>query len=146
MKERNNSSRRVVVIEQEDGVREFCEQLLTSEGYEVSSLPSIKEGFGFLSNAKNASKVELVVLGLDDSDASLRERYIQALKTQVHTRGIQLIAVSAASRAKDLISAYNAGCDYYLPKPFTSAQLSYGVALVLDEEIREAEVKIVLSA
>lgn len=59
---------------------------------------------------------------------------LQALKSEAATANIPIIMVTAKTSDDDVLSGYQQGADYYITKPFTADELSYGVNLVLGHQ------------
>lgn len=63
---------------------------------------------------------------------------LSRLRQDPATAGIPIILVTAKTRDEDVLTGYKEGADYYIPKPFSSEQLLYGVRLVLGQLEKEA--------
>jgi DNA-binding response OmpR family regulator len=53
------------------------------------------------------------------------------LKADSHTAGRPVLLISAESSPADIAAGFAAGCDDYLPKPFTARELVRRVELLL---------------
>lgn len=120
---------RVLVVEDEDDVRELLKTILTGNGFEVFTASSGEEAL------VKAGEVEpdLVVLDLVLPGLSGLE-VCRLLKSKESTRCVKVLFVSALDRDVDLRYAFEAECDGYLVKPFTVAELLLSVDRVLAGE------------
>ena len=60
---------------------------------------------------------------------------LEKLRAEPRNARIPVILLTAKTQDEDVISGYRYGADYYIPKPFTSKQLLYGIRLVLGESV-----------
>lgn len=51
------------------------------------------------------------------------------MKQRPETQNIPVIMLTAKGEGEDIITGYQYGADYYIPKPFTTKQLLYGISL-----------------
>ena len=58
---------------------------------------------------------------------------LRILRENPETATIPVILVTAKVRNDDVIEGYQHGADYYITKPFTPAQLEYGIKMVLGQ-------------
>ena len=56
------------------------------------------------------------------------------------TQDIRIIALTGRNKAADMFKGYELGANYYMTKPFTKAQLQYGIQLALDEPMEPSPV------
>lgn len=56
------------------------------------------------------------------------------LKHDPGTMGIPVIMLTAKSQDEDVLTGYKEGAEYYITKPCTSRDLSYGIRLVLGSQ------------
>jgi DNA-binding response OmpR family regulator len=50
------------------------------------------------------------------------------------TKDIPVIVLTAKNKDSDMFKGYELGANYYIPKPFTKAQLLHGIQMVLRKD------------
>jgi len=117
----------ILVVEDDDGTREVEVIILNALGYNVLSFASAKEA---LANIKG-KEISLALLDVMMPEMNGYE-LLQELKKLPEFAELPIIMVTAKDTDSDILEGYNVGADYYIPKPFTREQLSYGIKLFLD--------------
>ncbi len=114
-------SKKILVVDDDEGILEAFELMLTSAGYEVET--STKNGDYIGQKLKNTPDLIILDVLLSGTDG----RYIcKKLKSQKHTKHIPVIMISAHPDAKE--TAFEAGADDFIPKPFEMNDLLEKVA------------------
>ena len=108
--------RRVLVVDDDEGILEAFELMLTSAGYEVET--STKNGDYFEQKLKNTP--DLIILDVLLSGTNGKD-ICKKLKSQEHTKHIPIIMISAHPDAREI--ALEAGADDFIPKPFDMTDL-----------------------
>ena len=113
----------VVIIEDEQRIRELVARVLADSGHDVESTATAMEGL----QAVVRVSPELVILdmGLPDLDGSELLKMIRAVSS------VPIIVATARSEERDIIRTLDAGADDYLVKPFSVDQLEARVRAVL---------------
>ncbi|MBX7143579.1 MAG: response regulator [Oligoflexia bacterium] len=116
----------ILVVEDDADSRSAICTILEALGYSHVSFASGKEA---LANIKN-HQIDLALLDIMmpemDGYELLREmRKIPSFKE------LPVIMVTAKDQDSEILEGYQFGADYYIPKPFTSKQLEYGIKLFL---------------
>ena len=117
----------LVVDDNLDGIR-IVESILKGSGYEcvaATNGPAALEAIA----AQTPAVILLDVMMPGMSGLEVLEK----LRAQPRNGRIPVILLTAKTQDEDVISGYRNGADYYIPKPFTSKQLLYGIRLVLGE-------------
>ena len=124
--------RRVLVVDDDAGIRALCAETLASLGYNVAEAES---AYGFLEQLR-AFRPDLVLLdvNLPDGDGFT---LLEALKADRATSFTSAIFISARSDTRDKVRALRLGGDDYLVKPFDALELAARVDTVLRR--RESE-------
>ena len=121
-------SKRVLIVDDEEVIRKFLKIHLAKLGYEVREA------------ADGEQAIEQ--LGIDDFDLLICDilmpkkdgwEVIKEVKSNSRTRNIPVILLTAKNEDSDMFKGYDLGANYYMTKPFTKAQLFYGLKLMLDE-------------
>ena len=124
----STKSQKILIVEQDDAVRQQLEEVLRTAGYEVSSVPSQEEGFRVV----QTGTVDVFLLSADLADvlccSSLAE--IKGLGTTANTRVILFAKGGGAVRAR----ALDLGADDVMTPPWETAELLARVRLQLREK------------
>jgi two-component system phosphate regulon sensor histidine kinase PhoR len=109
-------SRRVLVIDDEYGVRSGIQQILEMEGYTVSVASTGREALGLI--AEGAFDVALIDYQLPDLDGLTLLQAIRARQLDTMT-----CMITAYANIDMAIAATRQGIDFFLPKPFSPGDL-----------------------
>jgi DNA-binding response OmpR family regulator len=121
-------SRKVLIVDDEEVIRKFLRIHLVKLGYEVTEA------------ADGEQAIEQ--LGKDDFDLLICDimmpkkdgwEVIKEAKSNPKTKNLPVIVLTAKNEDSDMFKGYDLGANYYMTKPFTKAQLFYGLKLMLDE-------------
>ncbi|MBK8092071.1 MAG: response regulator transcription factor [Verrucomicrobiaceae bacterium] len=117
---------RILLVDDEKDILELISLHLSNEGSEVLTLSN---GLEVLETAAR-EKPQLIVLdimlpGLDGWQV------FRQLRTDVRTRGIPVLMLSARSQAHDRINGLELGADDYLTKPFSPRELVLRIKAIL---------------
>ena len=125
-------SRKILIADDEEVIRKFLRIHLVKLGYEV---------------AEAADGVQaLEQLGKEDFDLLICDilmpkkdgwEVIREMKSNPKTKSIPVIVLTAKNEDSDMFKGYNLGANYYMTKPFTKAQLVYGLKLMFGEASEE---------
>jgi DNA-binding response OmpR family regulator len=113
----------VVIVEDEQRIRELVARVLADQGYDVASTATAMDGL----QAVVKTNPDLVILdmGLPDLDGAELLKMIRAVSD------VPIIVATARSEDRDVIKTLDAGADDYLVKPFSVEQLEARVRAVL---------------
>ena len=113
----------IVIIEDEQRIRELVAKFLADRGHDVESTATAMEGL----QAVVRVSPELVILdmGLPDLDGAELLKMIRAVSE------VPIIVATARSEDRDVIRTLDSGADDYLVKPFSVDQLEARVRAVL---------------
>ncbi len=110
-----NSNYTILVIEDDTGIGNFLNTILSANGYGVIRA---KDGVdGMMMITSHCPDLILLDLGLPDVDGN------SIIKSVRDWSRIPIIVVSARCHEKDKVTALDAGADDYVTKPFGSAEL-----------------------
>lgn len=106
---------KILVVEDDPGIRKFIGTILKGEGYEVLYAESGEEALALI----NSHCPDLIVLdlGLPDIDGN---SVIESVRSWTQ---LPIIVVSARSHEADKVAALDKGADDYITKPFSAAEL-----------------------
>jgi len=127
--------RKVLIVDDEEVIRKFLKVHLVKLGYEV------------MEAADGEQAIEQ--LGKDDFDLLICDimmpkkdgwEVIKEVKSNPKMKNIPVIILTAKNEDPDMFKGYDLGASYYMNKPFTKAQLLYGLKLMFDETPEEIRV------
>lgn len=126
-------SEKIMVIDDDKELLTLIKEMLKAHGYEVSTFESGELALQTLDKKDASSNFDVIFLDLMMPGLS-GYKVIEELKKRDHASAIPVIMLTARDSGMDMISGYQAGANYYIPKPFTRSQLVYGVNLVTKGE------------
>jgi DNA-binding response OmpR family regulator len=107
----------VLVVDDEDSLREFAAKLIEKRGYQVLKAASGNDALAVLRSGVGVDLVVLDVMmpGLDG---------LQTLEQIRNLRpGVFVILLTARSGDSEVLGGYKQGADYYITKPLKPAEL-----------------------
>lgn len=126
-----NNKYKILVVEDEDNIRNFITALLDANGFQTVAAGSGAEAktmfFSFLPD------LAILDLGLPDMDGMM---FLKAVRERSDK---PVIVLSARSGERDKVEALEAGANDYVTKPFGSAELVARVRTALRSSRRSAE-------
>ncbi|RMG71493.1 MAG: response regulator [Nitrospirae bacterium] len=111
--------KKVVVIEDEDGIREFLEYLLSEVGFEVKSYNNAP---AFLSDSESATTSFDFIITDNYMPHMKGIELVERLKTTKPSRAKHYAVISGSWTEDDLIRAQRLGCKT-ISKPFGMAEI-----------------------
>ena len=121
------NSERILVVEDEPGVRQLTMRLLARLGYDVIAAASGEEALTV--SAANPGRIHLLLTDLVMPGMSGRET---ALKLTAARPGMRVLFMSGYSEESGMFGGLDEGRATLLPKPFTPESLARTVRQVLD--------------
>jgi DNA-binding response OmpR family regulator len=127
--------RRVLIVDDEEVIRKILRIHLAKLGYEVTEA------------ADGEQAIE--ELGKDDFDLLICDilmpkkdgwEVVKEVKSNSRTKHLPVIVLKAKNEEADMVKGYNLGANYYMTKPFTKAELLYGLRLMFDGSSQEIRV------
>ncbi len=118
---------RILIIEDEDDLRDNVADLLELEGYSVLQAADGREGLRLAATAHPDLVLCDVMMPEMDGPAVLR-----ALRARPDTLTLPFIFVTAQAEARNVRTGMNLGADDYLAKPFTDAELLRSIGARLE--------------
>ena len=110
-----NNKYKLLVIEDETNIRSFVKTILDTNGYQVLTAGSVKQGL--LVYSSHNPDLVLLDLGLPDEDGM---HFIKKIR---QTDSTPVIVLSARTQEKDKVTALDCGANDYITKPFGTAEL-----------------------
>ena len=120
---------KVLVIEDEEAIREIIDELLTAENYQVSVASNGNEGLELaLSKLPDLIICDVMMPEMDGYQV------LEQLRKNVVTETIPFIFLTAKASQGDLREGMNLGADDYLTKPFKRQELLRAVTTRLGKQ------------
>ena len=129
----------IVVIEDDENIRNLIEVTLDGFGYKVSCFEDAEIGLEFVYN----HKIDLIIFdwmlpGMDGLSA------IQGLRKEKKYRYLPIIMLTAKDKEMDKIMGLDFGADDYLTKPFSVLELAARIRSLLRRNQKEEVEEIVI--
>ena len=117
---------KILVIDDEPGIRYLLKRLLTAEEYEVITASSGEEALKIL----DSTILDLMILDVLLPDINGYEicRHIREKSLQ---RFLPILIISGMVSKEDELAALNAGADEYVKKPFENKELLARIRVLL---------------
>jgi DNA-binding response OmpR family regulator len=114
---------RILIVEDDVGIRTLTRMALEEEGYDVTEADSAEEGMdSFASRPTDLALVDLMLPGVSGFDLcrSLRQ-----------SSDVPIVIITARSDTHDVVAGLEAGADDYLTKPFVAKELAARIRALL---------------
>ena len=115
---------KLLIVDDEAGIREILQFNLENAGYEVECAASAEEALEMLSSEYRLILLDVMMGGM----AGLQ--MAQVLRNEFHSQ-IPIIFLTAKTDQEDLLAGFAAGGDDYIPKPFSILEVIARVKAVL---------------
>jgi two-component system, OmpR family, phosphate regulon response regulator PhoB len=116
----------VLIADDDEDIRALVSTILTKAGFQAEAVAG---GVSALALAQRDG-AQVYVLDVRMPDMSGLE-VCRQLKANTDTSGSPILLISAESSTEDVAAGYAAGCDDYLPKPFSPRELVHRVDQLL---------------
>ena len=113
----------VVIIEDDQRIRELMARVLSGKGYEVQGAATALDGLQQI--VGTSPDVVILDMGLPDLDGAELLKMIRAVTD------VPIVVATARSEDRDVVRTLDAGADDYLVKPFSVEHLEARVRAVL---------------
>lgn len=124
----------IIVVEDEDDLRELLQFNLTKEGYEVAGAATGEKALELIrSRPPHLLLLDLMLPGIDGLEVTRR------LKGDPSTRAIPIIMLTARGEEADIVAGLELGADDYITKPFSRKVLVARIRAVLRRKASEEE-------
>lgn len=134
------TSKRILIIEDEEAIREMLAYSLMKEGYECYEAGDVEQARELLqTNIPDLILLDWMLPGMNGVD------YARRLRSGAETAEIPIIMLTAKGEESDKIKGLDSGADDYITKPFSAKELLARVRAVLrrygSDSIEVLEVK-----
>jgi two-component system phosphate regulon response regulator PhoB len=118
--------RSVLVVEDEEDIRELVSYTLLKEGYQVTSVASGEEALAIATaQPPDLILLDLMLPGVDGLTVC------QRLRSNPATAGVAIVMLTAKGEEPDIVTGLNVGANDYITKPFSRNVLTARVRAVL---------------
>ncbi len=124
------SEGKLLLVDDEPGVREAVQAYLEDEGFEVEVKSSATEAWDWLQNQTPNLIISDVMMPQVDG-----YQFLKQLREDARFQSIPVVFLTARGMTSDRIQGYSVGCDAYLPKPFDPEELVAIVKNLLERRI-----------
>jgi len=121
-------NKRILIVEDEKVVRDFLMLQLSKWGYKVTEAEDGVQAI--LKLGKDNFDLIISDIMMPDKDGW---ELIKEVRLSPKTKNIPIIVLTTKDKDSDMFKGYELGANYYIPKPFTKAQLLHGIKLVFEE-------------
>ncbi len=118
-------NRKILIVEDDEALLKVL-QLLLENSYDITLAMNGKQGLE-LANSKRPDLILMDVM-MPEMDGL---EVLRRLKENPQMARIPVILLTAKVGDENIYGGYQLGADYYIPKPFTNAQLLNGINLFL---------------
>ena len=121
-------SKRILVVEDQEDNRQIIRDMLTVTDYEIMEAESGEEALAAVAKQRpDLILMDIQLPGMDGYEATRR------IKADPALRSIPIIAVTSYALSGEEQKARAAGCDEYVPKPYSPRQLLAKIRQYLPE-------------
>lgn len=122
-------SGRVLLVDDEPGLREAVQAYLEDSGFSVDVASNAKDGWELLQqNYPDAVISDIMMPEVDGY------QFLKQMREDPRFKAMPVVFLTAKGMTTDRIQGYQAGCDAYLPKPFDPEELVAIVENLLDRK------------
>ncbi|RPJ04834.1 MAG: response regulator [Deltaproteobacteria bacterium] len=126
-------NKKVLIVEDDEVIRKVLKVTLGKWGFQVEEG---EDGLQALHKLEN-EPFRLIICDIMMPNMNGWE-LMKRVRQNPDTQDIPIIALTAKNKDADMFKGFEMGANYYITKPFTKAQLRYGIQLVLDQHTEEA--------
>jgi len=124
--------KKILVVDDEEVIRKFLRIQLNNWGYEVKEALDGAEALEQLENDDFDLLICDIIMPNKDGWEVLKE-----VRSNSKTKDMAIIVLTAKDQDSDMFKGYNMGANYFITKPFTKAQILYGIKLMFGEDSGE---------
>ncbi len=124
--------RKILIVDDEEVIRKILRIHLDKLGYEVKEAADGEQAIEELGKDVFDLLICDVLMPKKDGWEVVKE-----VKSNSKTKHLPVILLTAKNEDSDMFKGYDLGANYYMTKPFTKAQLIYGLRLMFNEAPEE---------
>jgi two-component system alkaline phosphatase synthesis response regulator PhoP len=127
-----NMEKKILIVDDEAGIREILQFNLENAGYLVDCAASAEEALEILNESHSLMLLDVMMSGMSGFHLA------EMLRNELHNQ-IPIIFLTAKTEQNDLLAGFSAGGDDYIPKPFSILEVIARVGAVLKRTERLKE-------
>src|SRR5512147_2958137 len=127
--------RKILIVDDEEMIRKLLRILLDKLGYEVKEAADGVQAIEELEKDDFDLLICDVLMPKKDGWEVIKEA-----RSKSRTMHLPVILLKAKNEDTDVFKGYDLGANYYMTKPFTKAQLLYGLRLLFNDAPGEMRV------
>ena len=120
--------RKILIVDDEEVIRKFLKIHLDKLGYEVKEAGDGEQAIEQLGKGNFDLLICDILMPKKDGWEVIKEA-----KSNPKTKDMPVIVLTAKNEDSDMFKGYDLGANYYMTKPFSKAQLLYGLQLMFNE-------------
>lgn len=121
---------RILIVDDDPMIRHIVRSILSAEGHDVIEAEHGQAAANILDAEPRPVEFSCIICDVNMPGLSGLD-LLNRVKISDETQRIPFIMLTAENKSEDIMKGYTVGADYYIPKPFTSQQLLFGLHLVL---------------
>src|SRR5881396_3552772 len=125
-----NEPTSILVVDDEEGIRNYLKTLLKLKGYDVNAVASGKEAIEYFTTNPPPGLVLLDILMPEIDGLETLKRLRKAEKE------LPIIMLSCIGETRTIVEAMRSGATDYLNKPFEEAELEIAILKALDRNFK----------
>jgi DNA-binding response OmpR family regulator len=119
----------ILIVDDSEDIALISARMLSQRGFAVITASSGAEALAIVARQRpDCVLLDVMMPGMSGLQV------LETLKNDPATAGVPVIMVTAKTTDDDVLHGYQQGADYYITKPFTADELTYGVHLVLGHQ------------
>ena len=119
----NHMDRKILVVDDEEDIRDILQFNLENAGFTVDSVASAEEAFSILGPEHGLILLDVMMGGMSG--------FKMAEKLREENNNVPIIFLTALNAQTDLLTGFTAGADDYITKPFSIQEVIARVRAVL---------------
>ena len=127
--------RKILIVDDEEVIRKILRAHLDKLGYEVREAVDGEQAIEELAKDDFDLLICDVLMPKKDGWEVIKEA-----KSNSKKRNMPVILLTSKNENTDMVKGYELGANYYIVKPFTKAQLLYGLRLMFDGSLQEMRI------
>lgn len=128
----NTHKVRILVVDDEEGIREGLREYLSLEGYDVDGASSAEEAVSLGIGNYGLLLLDVMMEGMDGFELARK------LKQSPATASIPIIFLTAKDTDDDMVAGLRLGADDYIPKPFSMKNVIARIEAVMRRVMPDA--------
>ena len=130
-------SKKILVVDDEKMIRDLLRGYLIKLGFEIREAADGEQAIKELGR----EDFDLLICDIEMPNKD-GWQVIREARSNPKTKDIPVIILTGKGGEDDIVKGYELGTNFYITKPFTRAQLLYGIELMLKEDFESPPVAV----